>query len=386
LRNLSIPQLLNASEKATDEFWKKTRPVLALYRRQLEPLLDTMNTIEESHSGSWAGYHAELYYGNFQKPPLNARFDVMWGGVKTIAVGWQERAYDEIAQFVKARHKRMDLDKIADGLVTVRDQAGYLRSEVLANLAFMRGLDGFDKEIQMMENIEKLQFTISAQKWVDNVMPKSMITRDSRAVAQGIKIPPHVRYRATVMELLSIVISVKRLVDESKTLIKTLLVRLSIGSGSETATAPSDKIVFVCERFHDVARQLTQRFAGRGTLVISDEHDVQDLLHALLRMFFDDIRPEEYTPSYAGAASKVDFLVKAAHTVVEVKCNLSDKQVGDQLLVDIQRYSRHPDCRALLCFVYDPNGRIKNAGGLEKDLSEQSTDKLEVVVMIRPRS
>ena len=29
--------------------------------------------------------------------------------------------------------------------------------------------------------------------------------------------------------------------------------------------------------------------------------------------------------------------------------------------------------------LYDPNGRIKNARGLEKDLSEQSTDKLKVM-------
>jgi hypothetical protein len=386
LKKLSVPQLLDASEKATDEFWKKMKPVLVLYRGQLEALLDTLNTIEESHSGSWAGYHAELYYGDFQKPPLNARFDVGWGGVRTIAIGWQQRTYDEIAQFVKSRHKRTDLDRIVDRLVTVRDRAGDLRSEVLANLSFIRGLDGFDKEIQALESIEKLQLTISAQKWVDNVMPKTMITRDTMAVAQGIKIPPHIRYRATVTELLSIAISVEKLVDQSKTLIRTVLVRLSIGTENVGATVSAENVVFVCEHFHEVARQLAQRFDHRETLVIRDEHDAQDLLHALLRMFFDDVRPEEHTPSHAGAASRVDFLVKAAHTAVEVKCDLSDKQVGDQLLVDIQRYSHHPDCRTLLCFVYDPNGRIKNPRGLEKDLSEQSTDKLEVIVMVRPQS
>jgi hypothetical protein len=34
--------------------------------------------------------------------------------------------------------------------------------------------------------------------------------------------------------------------------------------------------------------------------VLKDEYDVQDLLYALLRIFFDDVRPEEWTPSFAG--------------------------------------------------------------------------------------
>jgi hypothetical protein len=52
---------------------------------------------------------------------------------------------------------------------------------------------------------------------------------------------------------------------------------------------------------HLVARQLRKRHRDRATLIIADEYDVQDLLHALLRLEFDDVRPEENTPSYAGA-------------------------------------------------------------------------------------
>jgi hypothetical protein len=386
MKSAHIAELLNASARAVDEFWKKTNREITLYRRQLGPLLDTLDTIGESHSGSWAGYHAELYYGSFQKPPLNARFDVEWGGVKTVAVGWDARTYDEIVHFVKQRHKKINLDRIADRLVQLREQASDLRSNVLADLSFVRGLDGFDREIQALESIEKLQLTVSAQKWVNNVMPKQMITRDTQAVAQGMKVPPHVRYRAIVMELLSIAISVEKLVKECRAIIKTILVRVSAGSEIPITTTSAGNIMLICDHFHDAARQLAQRYDRRSSLVIRDEHDVQDLLHVLLRIFYDDIRREEYTPSYAGGTSKVDFLVKAEKTVIEVKYDLSAKQVGDQLLVDIQRYSRHPDCKSLVCFVYDPNGRVRNARGLERDLSEQSTDKLKVMVTVRPRS
>ena len=139
-------------------------------------------------------------------------------------------------------------------------------------------------------------------------------------------------------------------------------------------------------RFHLVARQLQLRHDERDSLLISDEYDVQDLLHALLRIYFDDIRPEEYTPSYAGSASRVDFLLKQEKVIVEVKltsAKLRDKQIGEQLIIDIKRYQAHQDCETLLCFVYDPGGFLKNPSGLANDLSKKH-DKLLVKVIIVP--
>jgi len=115
----------------------------------------------------------------------------------------------------------------------------------------------------------------------------------------------------------------------------------------------------LCSRFHLVARQIRARHDSRQTLEIEDEYDVQDLLHALLLIHFDDIRREEWTPSYAGGASRMDFWLKEEQVVVETKKSrkgLGAKEVGDQLLIDIQRYQSHPDCCILFCFVYDPEG------------------------------
>ena len=143
----------------------------------------------------------------------------------------------------------------------------------------------------------------------------------------------------------------------------------------------------ICDRFHVVARQLRNRYDNRPTLEIEDEYDAQDLLHCLLMMFFEDIRREEWTPSYAGKSSRMDFLLKAEQIVVEVKRTrkgLGEKQVGDQLLIDIARYSEHPDCQHLVCFVYDPEGRIGNPIGLERDLTKTHGD-LSVKVVIAPR-
>ena len=138
-------------------------------------------------------------------------------------------------------------------------------------------------------------------------------------------------------------------------------------------------VELICNRFHLVAHQLHNRYSDRETLHIHDEYDVQDLMHALLRIHFDDIRPEEWTPSYAGGCSRVDFLLKQEQIVIEIKKTrntLKAKDVGEQLLVDIQRYKKHPDCKILMCFVYDPEGWVSNPRGLESDLNEEQSDFL----------
>ncbi len=139
----------------------------------------------------------------------------------------------------------------------------------------------------------------------------------------------------------------------------------------------------IFSRFHRVARQMRSRYDKRNTLDVKDEYDVQDLLHALLRLYFDDIRSEEWTPSYAGKSARMDFLLKNEKTVIEVKKTrqgLNDRELGDQLIVDVDRYKVHPDCKKLICFVYDPEGRIGNPEGVMNDLNTQHQGFVEVII------
>jgi hypothetical protein len=142
----------------------------------------------------------------------------------------------------------------------------------------------------------------------------------------------------------------------------------------------------LAKRFHIVARQLRNRHKDRPTLELNDEYDVQDLLHALLRLFFDDVRPEQWTPEYAGGSAKMDFLLPTLQTAIEVKksrATLTARELGEQLLVDIAKYKKHPDVRALFCLVYDPDGLVANPRGIESDLTAQHNG-LAVRVMIVP--
>lgn len=148
-----------------------------------------------------------------------------------------------------------------------------------------------------------------------------------------------------------------------------------------------DIVKNLCHRFFSVARQIRNRYDSRETLEINDEYDVQDLFHALLQINFEDIRPEEWTPSYAWTSSRVDFLLKNEEIVIEIKMTrkwLDRKEAWNQLIIDKARYKNHTNCKFLVCFVYDPEWRIWNPIWFENDLSSDD-GWLETIVIVAPK-
>jgi hypothetical protein len=148
--------------------------------------------------------------------------------------------------------------------------------------------------------------------------------------------------------------------------------------GSEKPADINELLEVLVKRLRRAMYPLTHRRKGAQALSFSTEYDVQDLLHALMRPWIADIRPEEFTPSYAGAATRMDFLLPKYGTVIELKF-VRDKaharKIGDELIIDIDHYRRHPDCRYLWCAVFDQDHLLPNAEGLKHDLEGQRSTK-----------
>lgn len=126
------------------------------------------------------------------------------------------------------------------------------------------------------------------------------------------------------------------------------------------------------------------RRRDRPALEITDEYDLQDVLHGLLKVLFEDVRPEDYAPERAGGRSRIDFVLKEERICVEAKFARRDhgaREIGGELIEDIERYRSHPDCGALVAVVYDPDREIANPRTLEADLSGRR-DGLHVRVTV----
>ena len=148
-------------------------------------------------------------------------------------------------------------------------------------------------------------------------------------------------------------------------------------------------VVELARRARDVHRELLRRHGARPTIELNDEYDDQDFFRGLLRVFFDDVRPEDYVPSYAGANSRVDFLLPAVKLALELKHTrggMDAKRLGEELIVDVERYGNKADIRHLVCVVFDYDGLLANPRGLEADFSrELKQEGIGVTVVILDR-
>ena len=135
-------------------------------------------------------------------------------------------------------------------------------------------------------------------------------------------------------------------------------------------------VLTIGERMLYVKRAMRKRYNNRATLEFNDEYDDQDLLRTLLTVFFSDIRPEAWTPNYAGGSSRIDFVLPEFALAVELKtarASMTAKSVSDELIVDRDRYKELGTITHLVCLVFDYDGYLINPRGLERDLSREAT-------------
>jgi len=372
-------QIEKISDTTSSEFQK--------IKRDLEKLIDTISIVKDSWSGSWIGFHANLYYRGFVKPKWQEQFDSEWGSTQSISDNWVEQSYNDIYNLLREINDDVDLSAITDYLLKRRKDIDDIRQDLCTTLSVIKSYENFQAENILLDKIEKNELGMSTTQFIRDIMPKRFSTRDSFAMSQGIKTPPHIQLLAEVLHLSSTIKDIEEFITLSLRLVKQLEIQNGDMNAPIVISIEVTNIINICNKFHTIARQIIQRHSNRPTIAIIDEYDVQDLFHTLLILHFDDIRIEEWTPSYAGSSARMDLLLKNEKTVIEIKKTrdgLRSKELGEQLTIDIAHYRQHPDCKRLFFFVYDVEGYVKNPRGFEKDIEKLSSDEPEIRTLIRP--
>jgi len=383
----TINNLISEIEGRIKQFYEENHFFLKSKIDELQSLQSHVFALSESWCGSWIGYQSKLYYRNFEKiPSIDYNFDIEFGSHKNIPSYWQEKTYDDVLKYVKKKIYGLDIEIISEQISQILDGAMRIKNEIVADLVILRDNPKYSTEVEILEKLVNHKWGASINELNNYRLPKHTITRDTFALAQGFQVPPHIYFENKILSELSIIQSIEEFIDLSNTLVRQMKAKAKYrcDCSQEDSVAMVRKLLI---RFHQVSRQLRVRHENRETLNVEDEYDVQDLLHSLLKIFFDDIRSEEWTPQYAGGAARMDFLLKNEGIVIEVKKTrptLLAKQIGEQLIIDIIKYKQYQECKILICFIYDPEGRIGNPRGLEVDLNQMTTDDLQVIVIVIP--
>ncbi|TCR95968.1 TIR domain-containing protein [Rhizobium sp. BK418] len=183
-----------------------TFPNSEIELRKLDALIKAAEDIGVSFSGSWLGYHSNIYYAGFKEPRPGDHFSQEWGFKSPFGSrrsdSWQEYSPKVVSDAVREKAGSPDLTKLQDAERDAARGFDELSATLISILHQERDNDPSDKFIaKLLEDAERLHLFSPAQvanKWA----PKGQImTRDTTAIGQGTIAPPHMLVRAEAVSI-----------------------------------------------------------------------------------------------------------------------------------------------------------------------------------------
>jgi predicted nucleotide-binding protein len=244
---------------------------------EAERLLSSARKIGESWSGSNLGYHGELFYGDFQKPPFGQRFSVEWGGLNGIPPGWKARTPEE----VKLRIEELAgvrIERVESTSKHVVDEAKKLQTMLLIELAPLNNAEGFKKEKELLNELETFD---GAEKALNEYAASALnsfprMTRDREAIMQGRMLPAHTYYEALAIQAEARSKAVQRfwrLADRLLKQIELQMPEIPISAGAPAknseekyVNADRKKTIFLVHGRAEAVQQTVARFLERLAL------------------------------------------------------------------------------------------------------------------------
>jgi hypothetical protein len=146
------------------------------------------------------------------------------------------------------------------------------------------------------------------------------------------------------------------------------------------APEPLGQLDHLLRRLPLVIRQLRWRQGERPAFRVEDQRDLEDLVRALLPVYFEEVRPESRTPRYS-AGTRADFVLareKIAVTLKFVRAGVSEQQLAEQWREDIAYYRQRGGCRVIIGFVYDPEGLTAAQQPVLDNMGAELREEMEV--------
>lgn len=169
----------------------------------LSKLLGVAEQFRAAWSGSSLGYHATVYYHDFQQPPSGAHFSQEWGGLRPAfsdgTTGhWEEYRFDDVlrAIFTAAGDPDFsDMDRLAAEARRTAESAKESATSILS-VYLSRRDDAYITRLQ--ERILRTE-PLSLNQAITVQLPRGQfMSRDTRAVTGGIAHAPHQQVLAQV--------------------------------------------------------------------------------------------------------------------------------------------------------------------------------------------
>jgi predicted nucleotide-binding protein len=237
----------------------------------LARLQEAAETVGKAWSRSWLGYQAQVYYQGLQTPPPGAHFSVEWGfqqlrTIRTTTGEWREFNREEVVKAIHDLAGNPSLEAARELAIRATSAFETQKSEVLSLLtaALRENEDTFLTDLK--QETDKIA-VVSVSDVILVARPSgNIMTRDSLALTQGLRTPPHYEVLAETMSLRSPANACRRLAQVARK------------AGSHLARM---------ERRSRRSRQIgTNVFIGHGSSAVW--RDLKDFLQDRLHLPWDE--------------------------------------------------------------------------------------------------
>ena len=232
------------------------RGVVPEVREPLQNLRQAAEEVGKAWSGSWLGYHANVYHRDLRPPPPGTHFSPEWGIGNTAFVqgstgDWVEYNPDQVRAFIHQRAGNPNMNPVENHN---EDAGGEFRRQKNNLLSIVEIETSHSKSqflVEKKEELSKLSL-ISEADYLKSWTPTQSVSRDSLALHQGHWTPPHVKVLAQVVSMQTTVAVTKALADIAQLVASHILRDLQ----QPNRGAPVGKRVFIGHGRSHIWREL----------------------------------------------------------------------------------------------------------------------------------
>ena len=204
-------KLLNIASELDELVSRGREPVV---QEPLEQLRHAAEQVGKAWSGSWIGYHANVYSSGFRPTPPGYYFNPEWG-LMSGEEGWKTFDPDVVKENIRSLAGKPDLAP-AKEFNECAKHSFIRQKQNLLSIIEIESVHSASLFIDAQKEATDKLSLISEHGYLASRKPTQFTTRDSLAAHQGIWIPPHVAILAEVFAIKNTIRACESLVEIAK--------------------------------------------------------------------------------------------------------------------------------------------------------------------------
>lgn len=171
----------------------------------LQRLQTAIQQAGEAWSGSYLGYQASFYIRGLRPRGAGEHFDSEWGAQPAFsnrtAGDWAEYTYDAVKDIILQTAQVPDLSLLQETAKLCERVFSEVKDELLPTFDVLLSVNEDQVLLGLHKRLEELPPFYSQQTLAAAFLPKgNFMSRDSLALTQGIRLPPHLQFAAWLAE------------------------------------------------------------------------------------------------------------------------------------------------------------------------------------------